>query len=951
MSVDRHQSTWPARKRFGVPLLACVFLCWLTPHLFAENFLEEFEGDAPVWRFFRNSSQAKILRHDCSTDNPRSGQKSEVVVVETFPNDQPVELIYKLPPAVRFDELKASVWVWSDHPGIQAVVRVQLPNQIDPRTGSARQPLVFPVFGAIHGGGGQWQRLEIDLSDRAYKEALRRVRSDLLRRVGTNKLEEQGAFIDQISLQLTTDQKVQWNICIDDLELSPVIPPQAIPTEESDSTRRIPPRVRIGDDRVLQDGRPFFPLIFPYHGESMQTLTRSNCNVIWVPDYNDRALLDQLSEAGLGIMATPPQPDFETATPDLVGLLPFNSSTDQVLLWMLDVQIPPSQLQQAAAWAEMVRDADRQRSRPILADVMGKEREFHRELPMVGASRSILHTSKTPRMYAETLELRQRMALPGKPVFTLIPTEPAQELIDSRPARSTMPVIEPEQIWMQTNIALAAGYKGIGYLSFHSLESAGPGSDERRLAIELANYQIRLLEPWLATAKVLQQARVQIAQDTKASQRSPLLSRWDVRPGNQDQSPTGIAARQIQATVLECDQGLMVLVNWLEDNAQYQPGRMCARDVRVLVNRDIVQACEMTTTGLHLHTLGLTRVAGGTEVLIKDFNQSTVILVANDNQAKDTLNAQIARVRPLVSEAWSNLTRAKLERVRDVHHQLVQIAPPVTNAEPVLREASNLADQAQKAHESGRFSEVERLARSSMAYLRDLQQTHWKIATGRETSPAASPHTICFQTLPDHWRMKEALKKSARVSDNLLESGSFDDTDAVFANWTKTTDLPENSQISTTAALVGTSESSVLQLGAVMPRGRTIAGTLDQSPVTMASPAFPVSAGDIIRVQGRVQIRKPIESTTDGLLIYDSLLGTTGALRFTEPTARNDWQDFEFYREVAHSGEMRILLELKGLGNVWVDDLKVTATQIDEPAPVPVNESPMPRRLPTKESR
>ena len=950
MSADRHQSTRPAGKRFCVPLFVWGCLCWLTSGLPAEDFIEGFEGDTPAWRFLRHSSQAKVLQQVCSTDNARTGQKSESLVIETFPNDQPVELIYKLPAAVRFDELKSSVWVWSDHPGIQAVVRVQLPNQIDPRTGQA---LVFSVFGDIHGGGGQWQRLEIDLSDRAYKETMRRVRSDLSRRVGSNKLNEQGAFVDQMSLHLATVQKVRWNIRIDDLELSPVVPPQANSQSEGESTQRIPPRVRIGDDRVLLDGQPFFPLIIPYHGESTETLAHSNVNVIWVPDYTDRALLDQLSDAGLGVMATPPQPDFETATPDMVGLLPFNSSTDPILLWMLDVQIPSSRLQQASAWAEMVRDADRQRSRPIMADVMGKEREFHRELSLVGASRAILHTSKTPQIYAATLEHRQRMALPGKPIFTLITTEPAEELLASRPARSTAPIVEPEQIWMQTNIALAAGYKGIGYLSFHSLESTEPGTEERRLAIELANYQIRLLEPWLATAKVLQQARVQVAQDKKSSQRSPLLSRWDVRPGSDDLSPAGIAARQIQATVLECDQGLMVLVNWLEDNAQYQPGRMCAKDVRILVNRDVVQACEMTTTGLHLHTLGLTRVAGGTEVLIKDLNQSTVILIANDNQAKDALNSQIARVRPMVSEAWSNLARAKLERVRDVHHQLVQLAPPVTNAEPVLREASQLADQAQKAHESGRFGEVERLARSSMAYLRDLQQTHWKIATGRETSPAASPHTICFQTLPDHWRMKETLKKSTHVSDNLLKSGNFDDTDAVFVSWTKTSDLPENAPISATALLVGPPENSCLQLNAVMARGRTIAGTLEQSPVTLASPAFTVSAGDIIRVQGRIQIRKPLESTTDGLLIYDSLVGTTGALRFTEPTAHGSgsWQDFEFYREVAHSGEMRIFFELRGLGNVWLDDLRVTATQVDGPEKSPNNEPPEPRRLPTNEGK
>ena len=67
--------------------------------------------------------------------------------------------------------------------------------------------------------------------------------------------------------------------------------------------------------------------------------------------------------------------------------------------------------------------------------------------------------------------------------------------------------------------------------------------------------------------------------------------------------------------------------------------------------------------------------------------------------------------------------------------------------------------------------------------------------------------------------------------------------------------------------------------------------------------------GQIIRVQGRIRIRQPIEATTDGFLIYDSLAGTAGALRFREPTPNGDWQEFEYYREVARSGEMRLLFE------------------------------------------
>ena len=428
---------------------------------------------------------------------------------------------------------------------------------------------------------------------------------------------------------------------------------------------------------------------------------------------------------------------------------------------------------------------------------------------------------------------------------------------------------------------------------------------------------------------------------------SPLVSSWDVRPGVVDDSPAGIAARQIQATVLECDQGLLILLNWLDDNAQYQPGRMVATDVRILVNRDILQACELTTTGLHEHTVDLTTVAGGTEMCLKEFNQSAVLLVTTDQQSKDALNTQLTQVRPIASEAWAALARAKLTRVRDVHHELLQLAPRenrVTNAESALREASHLVDQAEKLHTAGRFTEVETPARKALASLRSLQQSHWKNAVRSENSPASSPHTICFQTLPDHYRMKAARKLSGPGSENLLPSGGFDDSDSVLVGWTRSSGLPEDSPIATTAALEGPPGASCLHLGAtVRPGSKTLLSSSEQPPVLLTSPAIPVQAGQIIRVRGRLRIKQSLEATSDGLLIYDTLAGTVGALRFREPTTKGGWQDFEFTREVARSGDMRLMVELKGLGNVWLDDVKVTATQLAEPEANRRDAAPTPR--------
>ena len=950
LTAEPYQTKGQSRGRWGFPVVVCWLICSWVSSVGAGDLTEGFESDTKSWQMVRGVSRAKMLRHERTDEIVRTGLRSEALLLETFANDGFASLVHKLPPAMRFDELKASVWVWSNHPGIQVWVRVRLPHQRDERTG---QMLIVDVKGDIHTGGGQWQRLAVDLSDRNFEETMRRVRSNLALQVGTRNANAAGAYVDQISLRVTEEQ-VTWELAIDDLELTPVVSPQNVgtapnPDNPITTVERVAPRIRIGDDRVLLDGLPFFPMFVPYHGESTATLQKSLCNVVWVPDYEDRDLLQQMSEAGLGVMATPPQPDLETASPEQAGLLPFTAHTDPILFWMLDVQIPSSRLQQASAWAEMVRDADRQRARPIMADVMGKEREFHRQLSLVGTSRSILHTTKTPRMYADSLEQRMRMGLPGKPKFTLIPTSPAAELIASRPARSTVPVVEPEQIWMQANIALAAGFKGLGYLTLDSLETDRIGAEEQRLAIELMNYRIRLLESWLATAKVSQQARVQVGPQTTAH-RSPLISSWDVRPGVVDTSSEGLAARQIQATVLECDQGLLILLNWIEDTSQYQPGWMVAQDVRILVNRDILQVCELTTTSLSEHTLDTKDVPGGTEIRLKDFNQSAVLLVPTDAQAKDALNDQLTQVRPIASQAWARLARAKLTRVREIHHQLGKAsAPPVRGAEDALRDASHLVDQAEKLDKAGRHTEVEIPARRAMANLRSLQQNHWQNAVRQENSPASSPHTICFQTLPDHYRLKAALKRSGPDGENLLPSGGFDDSDRVLDEWTMTSELPTDSPIDKSAACEGPPGESCLHLGAAVPMGgRVPLPPLDLSPVLLTGPAIPVLSGQIVRVQGRIRIKQPLEASTDGLLIYDSLVGTAGALRFREATPRGDWQEFEFYREVAHSGHIRLMLELQGLGNVWLDDLRVTATTLSEPDIDLPQTAPVPRRSPVE---
>ena len=60
-------------------------------------------------------------------------------------------------------------------------------------------------------------------------------------------------------------------------------------------------------DRLLFQGRPYFPRVIPHHGESADDLARMHFNLAWIPDFRDAALLAELSGRGLRAIATPPR--------------------------------------------------------------------------------------------------------------------------------------------------------------------------------------------------------------------------------------------------------------------------------------------------------------------------------------------------------------------------------------------------------------------------------------------------------------------------------------------------------------------------------------------------------------------------------------------------------------------------------------------------------------------
>jgi hypothetical protein len=595
------------------------------------------------------------------------------------------------------------------------------------------------------------------------------------------------------------------------------------------------------------------------------------------------------------------------------------------MLGRLDVR----NLDDVQRWAEMVQDADRQR-RLLLGDVAGHVREFHRCVPLLGASRHILQTSHSPADYAEFLDSRRHQALAGRPMTTLLPTETAEAIRTTRRSTDIEPVVEPEQIALCTHVAAASGYKLFGFWTHTPLDNDAPGMEERRQVLKLLNIELTLLEPWLASGTATGPAEVRIGESPLHAKGNP-KAKLSLNPfANGWSTPVEETGPKspFRATIFRGSSEILVLVDCLEEGAQFQPGPMTSPTLRFLANRfdDVPTAFEVTTTSVKIVELDLQSVAGGVEVVLKDFDQHAAIVMTSDLSKIEELRRHVNLVAKDAATAAVALATAKLNRVEKTHLELQPLAPAIPDATRAFQSARLFLRQADDDLVGGRHDEARRKSQKAMVLTRYIQRAYWDQAVKHLSSPVASPHTVCFQTLPDHWRMLKRMNRHKSGGENLLRSGSFEDPDAIQTQWTLRNEIAGRSPIALSAKSAEGKYSLVLSAQPTSERMPPV----DDPLITLYSPPVPVRTGQLVLITGKVLIPRELQGSTDGLVVYDTLKGTVGAHRFRKASPPGKWQTFEMYRDVLSSGDLKLIFELRGWGEACIDDLKVMALEPEE---------------------
>lgn len=889
-------------------LLACIFSTSSGP-VQAEEYVDDFDGDEIGCRLYFDEKQVQLKLQERTKSLAFSGMGAERFQFVAAENNVSLVIETAVKPTRVFEELRISAAVFCNRPGTQLAARVVFPHQIDPTT---KEPVTRLFVGQTLTEVTKWQELKLTTTDSQIGKHLILWRASLK----PQELDPREMYIDRVYLKQTLG-KGMTEIMLDNLRMSPIVEPETEWLNQSQAEANEPrkPTIEFQLDRLIVEGRPMFPVIVPYQHEPVELFKQIGPNVVWVDNYLNRNLVNQLNRERIWATAWPPSVKSENGKildAAQGSLAPFGEETDGVLFWNLGVRIDPTSHQQLKHWVHQVKTSDREQRRPILADVTAEETIFSRDVDMLGISKHILQTPYSLKAYSEHLKRRMRRAQPGTFVISWLQTEPSREIADYRKGIGLSPAsVEPEQIRLQTYHSLCAGCKGLGYWNWTPLNAEGPGFEERRLVLEQLMTELDLLEPFLAGGEVIDKFQVSLS-NSNGSKRNPI---------QQNLLETS-SEEELSCALIRSEHGLVILMSTLEPDSQYVPGPLAANDLKILV-RSLPESAflwQITPTGLW--PLETSRKAGGTEIRIPRFNMTAALMVATDQGVAQEMERKIQQIQSRAAELSLELAEAKFERVQKIDSELNELGVGLSAGSHLLLQSRRLIEESRLSLKKQHYHQTRDNAEMACQLLRILQRTHWQNAVQHLSSPTSVPHAVCFQTLPDYWKLIQLLgqqEDSPRAS--LVHTANFEDADSMrVEGWTR--DVTSSKQVAVYDALDPSHVHEgdyCLRMVSVPTENQPVV-TIDEPVVRYETPAIPVKAGELLHVTGWIRIPRPLTSSLEGFRIYDTQFGSANALQWSQET---EWKQFEMMRPIWKQEDVHIVMELYGLGDVAIDHVQI----------------------------
>ncbi len=930
-----------------------------------------FEGPRVAWSREVTDATVQLLAHDRSNRARHEGLGSERIQFEAGTGSA-FYYSYALPQIVVTDPLQVGLYVRSNRVGVQLLGRVVLPADTDPDTG---EPSFVLISGTIYDAADRWQRLElVDLRPSIERQAR------VLRAASSRPVSLEGAYLDRLVVNLFGGPG-ETEVFLDDLTIRPVSAKvaagraaagargPATPKVQAEPVANPRSRIRLEGNRLRKDGNDWLVTGIEAPGADVGALRRGGFDVLMDDFEADPGRAREATERGFLLMPRLGTRDSAAALDparvrEIATASPYR---DSVAFWHLGDHLGSTidPADRAAEWERIravvagLRELPTDAARLTTAGVSGEFYKYARAprgLDMIGVRPLSWGGMQDPIDTHTYLSQRRALTTRGNPgglfwawvdVTPPLPVQAAVWGVESPPDWGVA-AVQPEQVRLATYTALAAGYRGIGFRGDADLTS--PRGRPLLIELGLLNEEIDLLESILAQgADPIQLRRTDLTEPVYIA---PIVG-TRTRTAKPKKEPAPHPTIRAAGIETRDRRGLLLLVADFAPGAQYQPPQMAINDLKITVPvPESAQAFEISPG--EVRVLDHARVPGGRQITIPEFSVTSMVLVTTDMGLKDRIEAAMARVRPRAVALAIEQAQLQLQGVLDIHQRLVADGHTVRDSADLLALAEKSIRSASDAQEREDYPLAWSETRRATRPLRYLMRVHWQEAVdamakatsdqllprtpGRPPAvppapkdapllvmPVASPASVAFQTLPQHFLWVDWMRLG-KFGPNALPGGNFEDADAFKASGWVDQSYPLEGYSSQIGLVSGGRDASrrmlKMTVGAKDPKG------IDQLPpfvdfpvAAVRSPAVRVGAKQFIRIS--VLVHRPIASSpgAGGVIVRDSLGGETLQFRTTDPIA--ELSRVVLYRRVPADGELTVTLGLAGYGEVFFDDLKI----------------------------
>lgn len=791
-------------------------------------------------------------------------------------------------------ELAPSLWLKSDKPNVQIMLRVVFPKTIDDATG---EPLADFIPGDTYTDVGRWQELKVT----AVKEKLDKVIWARRRQLTAEKkkVDESGAYIDMVVLNAYSSPG-NIDLWIDDLEIQGYVSlEEKIGANGRPSATAQKPDIEARDPRsgvamqgslLLVSGRPMMPRVIEHNGEPLEWLHSLGFNAVKLRAEPTPKELKEAQRLGLWLVAPPPVVSEET---------PMGAAYDRVLAWSLGTNLAGRELLSTQELAAEIRRFDSRRDRPLVCQPATDLHDYSRIANLLILDQPTLATSFELAAYRPWLLARPKLARPGTPFWSTLPTHLPEGLREQLLLMTEGKPLRESLAWQQLRLAaysaIASGSRGLLFHSSVPLSTDTLAGSQRVDALKLLNFELLLLEPWAAAGTLVEDVA---APDSNT-----------------------------QVSMLQTERSKLLLITRHVPAQQYVAAPAGTKPLSLVVPGVPIsdRAYQVTLSGPR--QLLASHGSGGLRIQVEDPGVATAIVITQDQLVYHHLNRVLTEGKLEIGRLRYDVAARELTQAVDVDRELSAGAHALPAAATWLREAQTHLDHANRALETMDQRTLHAAADRCEQAVAKVRRGHWEQTAGAFPSPASSPCVAQFGLLPLHWEFAQRLRRNS-WGPNSLAAGEMENFNQLLnAGWKQHRGMPESLQGDVTLALQSPHGGrSALRLATWAVNAKEVPLALERPPLWITSAPVPVRQGQLARIHGWAHVPQRLGATQDGLLIFDNFAGPQLGERIQ---LSQGWREFTLYRAVPNNGELTLTISLTGIGEASIDDLSISLINPD----------------------